>query len=326
MIFRKDFFITNGQKIEDHYRFDEKDTLGTGSFGQVVLGVQISTQIERAIKIIQKEDIEDQLNFVNEIDILKTLDHPNIIKLYETFEDQDRVFLIFELCHGGELFNAILERGHFNENEARDIFHTIMKALHHCHKSGICHRDLKPENFLLAQKGDLNSVKMIDFGLSAYFKPKHQKLPRLRESFKGSMQPQSHNPKRQPLIRHFSTFVGTNFYIAPEVLQGNYDEQCDIWSAGVVLYVLLIGYPPFRGNTEWELMIAIKNGVYDLSSRDWSYISNSAKHLISKMLCPKKRRLSAEEVLRHPWLAERERIPSNSQLQVSMLRDYMNAS
>lgn len=176
---------------------------------------------------------------------MKTLDHPNIIKLYETFEDWDHVYLVFELCKGGELFGAIIEKGHFHEAEARSVFNNILKALHHCHKNGVCHRDLKPENFLLAEKNDISSVKMIDFGLSAFFKSNKSYLKNNRnskENFRHSLIQKTINSQ---MIKKFSTLAGTSYYIAPEVIKGRYDELCDIWSAGVILYVLLVGYPPF---------------------------------------------------------------------------------
>ena len=133
LIFKKDFFVTNGKKIEQMYDFDSNDVLGLGSFGKVIVATEKGTQVERAIKVIPKETIEKKENFLNEINILKLLDHPNIVKLYATFEDKENYYLVFEICRGGELFDTIIKMGHFTENQAKNLFRSMMKSLHHCH-------------------------------------------------------------------------------------------------------------------------------------------------------------------------------------------------
>jgi len=156
--------------------------------------------------------------------------------LYETYEDERNVYLVFEVCEGGELFDRILSKGHFSENEARHLFVQMMKSLFYCHKHGICHRDLKPENFLFSTKDDQSPLKLIDFGLSKSFineneivdsKPSNSKIAGFSE-FRG---------RRKPNANVMSTKAGTPYYIAPEVMDGNYDEKCDIWSSGVLLYI-----------------------------------------------------------------------------------------
>ncbi len=168
-VFKKNFFVTSGKKIEESYEFD-KEVLGLGSFGKVVMAKNKDSGVKRAIKVIPKTNIENKNKILSEIKILKTLDHPNIVKLYETFEDDQNFYMVFEICKGGELFDTIIERGHFSEEEAKELFRHMVKALHHCHQNGICHRDLKPENFLFTEKNDLSAIKMIDFGLSIFFK------------------------------------------------------------------------------------------------------------------------------------------------------------
>lgn len=167
---------------------------------------------------------------------MRALDHPNVIKLYENFEDSRNVYLVMELCEGGELFDRIIEKGHFSEKQARTVFKNIVSAVAHCHANKICHRDLKPENFLLLNKRDDSPVIVIDFGLSHIF---HQAKP---EEKKKSMH----------------TKAGTPYYIAPEVLIGRYDESCDVWSLGVILYILLSGLPPFYGRNDAEILEMVK--------------------------------------------------------------------
>mmetsp|Transcript_16118 Transcript_16118/g.13654 ORF Transcript_16118/g.13654 Transcript_16118/m.13654 type:complete len:156 (-) Transcript_16118:463-930(-) len=154
---------------------------------------------------------------------MKKLDHPNIIKLYEIYEDARYIYLVLELCSGGELFDRITNKGSFAEAEAIEAFQQIMHAINYCHSFNITHRDLKPENFLYLNDDDESPIKVIDFGLS----------------------------KRGNTTQDvMTTRAGTPYYISPEVLQGKYDQSCDIWSAGVIMYILLCGYPPFYGNTD----------------------------------------------------------------------------
>ena len=169
---------------------------------------------------------------------MRELDHPNIIKLFETFEDSKFVYLVMELCEGGELFDKIIEKGSFTESQARNYFRQMISAVNYIHSKRICHRDLKPENFLLLDKSDNSPLKMIDFGMSVMFTDK------MLKQNGGKM--------------HMTLQVGTPYYISPEILKSNYDEGCDIWSSGVILYILLSGVPPFFGNSDAEIMNMIR--------------------------------------------------------------------
>lgn len=178
-----------------------------------------------------------------------------------------------ELCEGGELFDRITDKGCFSEAEAHEIFLQIMQALNYCHANGICHRDLKPENFLFLTKADDSPLKVIDFGLSILFEGAG---PAVKQ--KVSMK----------------TKAGTPYYISPEVLKGNYDELCDIWSAGVILYILLSGVPPFFGDTDPEILEAVQKGEYSLDIPEFKFVSDSAKDLIKQMICKPEKRLKAQ--------------------------------
>lgn len=317
MVLRKDFFITDNEKLENCYEFDEKEkVLGFGTFGKVIIGTQKNTTIKRAIKILPKTMTSKKSSLLNEINILKTLDHPNIIKLYQTFEDTDNYYLVFELCKGGELFDNILEKGHFSEDEAKKIFRNIIKALHHCHQHGICHRDLKPENFLLADKKDLSMIKMIDFGLSSFYLKSEKKKKKQKEN----------KVKKKRRRSKLTTKAGTSYYIAPEVLNGCYDEKCDIWSAGVILYILLSGYPPFGGANDWEILIKVKKGKFDFESEEWQNVSAKAKDLITNMICPTKRRFSTQEVLNHSWFHTNKKEKKAAKLDMRKLKNYVKSN
>lgn len=199
------------------------NTIGKGGFGEVKKVIHKVSQDVRAMKIIKKDQVDEQYlqTLQNEIKILKQLDHPNIVKLYEIYSDQDNIYLITEFLEGGELFDLILKTRHFNENIAARIMKQLFQAINYCHSKNIVHRDLKPENLLL-QAADKFDIKVIDFGLSRTFDANKVMCSKL----------------------------GTPFYIAPEVLKQKYNEKCDIWSCGVILYILLSGTPPFNGKND----------------------------------------------------------------------------
>ena len=263
--------------IQQNYRVVSK--LGHGSFGTVYKVYHKLTQQTRAMKIIKKDTLllqDDDHKFLKEIEILKEIDHMNIIKIYEYYEDNDNYYLITEYISGGELYDTIIKWSFFDEINAKKIFRQIISAVAYMHNENIIHRDLKPENILVdSDKGDEITIKLIDFGTSNYFE-KNKKL------------------KLQ---------VGSPYYIAPEVLEGNYNEKCDIWSCGCILYVMLVGYPPFEANSTDELLKKVKKGKYDLSGDDWEYVSLEAKDLIKRMLEKKpSERISANEILKHSWM------------------------
>ena len=282
MNFNKEtFVICTPGNMTDHYV--KVKLLGTGSFGKVFEVKNKITNNVYACKELAKRKIKSIEKFNTEITIMKKCDHPNIIKLYEIYEDDRHIDLIMEECLGGELFDRIIEhidkKQMYSEKEAANIFKQLMSAIAYCHSQGICHRDLKPENILFLNKDENSPIKIIDFGLSKIFG-------------------EYNNIKNNQM----STKVGTAYYVSPEVLQGKYDEKCDIWSAGVILYILLSGNPPFNGANDNEIYKKISLKKFDFPPKYFDNISNEAKDLISKMLCEPEQRLTAQEVLNHEWL------------------------
>ncbi|KAA3463594.1 calcium-dependent protein kinase 26-like [Gossypium australe] len=265
--------------IRDLYTLGPK--LGQGQFGTTYLCTELSTGIKYACKsiskrkLVAKEDVDDVRR---EIQIMYHLaGHKNIVTIKGTYEDSLYVHIVMELCSGGELFDRIIQRGHYTERKAAELTRIIVGVVEACHSLGVMHRDLKPENFLLVNKDDDFSLKAIDFGLSVFFKP-------------GQV---------------FTDVVGSPYYVAPEVLQKHYGPEADVWTAGVILYILLSGVPPFWGETQQGIFDAVLKGFIDFDSEPWPLISDSAKDLIRKMLCSQpSERLTAHKVLCHPWICE----------------------
>ena len=273
----KDNFISVGNRgLRDVYENIKK--LGKGSFGKVFQVRNKSTNKFYACKKISKLNM-NKAQFQKEVDILMKMDHPNIIKLYEVFESDNSIYLIMEECFGGELFDRILKRikknDLYNEKEACKIMQQVIGAIEYCHNNGIVHRDLKPENLLYANEGkeENNPIKIADFGLS-----------------------QNINYNKT-----LSSKVGTAYYVPPEILAGKYNEKCDIWSAGVILYILLSGEPPFNASNDNLIYSKIKKIDFSFPDNKWKNISKEAKDLLSKMLVKEDARLSASQVLEHPW-------------------------
>ena len=205
-----------------------------------------------------------------------------IIKLFEIFEDDTNIYLIQEYWSGGELFDQIAEKDHFDEHYAAVLFEQIIKSLLYWHKNKIWHRDLKPENFMFSMKDDANpSLKLIDFGLSRSFF-------------------QINSAGEKALLR-METKAGTAFFMAPEVIKGNYSSSWDMWSAGCILYVMLWGFPPFDGETQDEIFDWILEGEIDFSEGEWDSVSDEAKDLVSSLLTNENDRLTPRQVLKHPW-------------------------
>ena len=223
----------------------------------------------------------------NEIAVLKDLDHPNIVKMYEFLEDEKRIYIVTEICKGGELFDEILNRSKFDEADASVVMKQLLYAINYCHKKKIVHRDLKPENMLLEQDRDLEKIKVVDFGTSLSFD----------ES------------------RNLDEKLGTAYYIAPEVIKKKYNEKCDLWSCGVIMYILISGEPPFndpRADND-AIMKKVEIGKYDLSSGIWKTVSKEAKDLVKKLLTyDPSERINAEDALKHPWIADRESMKIDS--------------
>lgn len=251
--------------------------IAKGSFGVVHKAESLLNEEHKvAIKSMSKKSLKVSVEKVKlEIDTLLTLDHPNIIKCYETFEDPMNFHIVMELCTGGELFDIIPANSHMEESEALLYTRSMLMAVNHLHQVGIVHRDLKPENFLFSKSKSPGNLKLVDFGLSNKFTNKFEKL-------------------------HSS--VGTPYYIAPEVLDEEYGFKCDLWSIGVILYIMISGDIPFYSNNMSNLLNKIHIGAYNMSKNPiWNEINEETKHLVTRMLCINADdRLSAMEALMHP--------------------------
>nr|CCA26775.1 predicted protein putative [Albugo laibachii Nc14] len=271
--------ITGALRDINEFYSIEKTEIGHGSFGTVRVGTDRSTGQTVAIKTILKFQISQPDVMQSDFRILRSFDHPNIIKLYDVCEGPRHLHIITELCTGGELFDRIIARGHFSEADAATLIRKILNAVAHCHDRGICHRDLKPENCLFETNAEDADLKVIDFGLSC-----------MDNSVTGE--------------NVMKTRVGSIYYVAPEVLKGRYDKSCDLWSIGVIVYILLCGYPPFYGDTDSDVFEAVISGKFEFDTAEWSAVSDAAKEFIRSLLVvnPTKR-LTASDALRHPWLS-----------------------
>ncbi|KAH8519993.1 hypothetical protein H0E87_001444 [Populus deltoides] len=255
--------------------------LGRGQFGithlctNKVTGEQFACKTIAKRKLVNKEDVEDVRR---EVQIMHHLTgQPNIVELKGAYEDKHSVHLVMELCAGGELFDRIIAKGHYTERAAASLLRTIVQIIHTCHSMGVIHRDLKPENFLLLNKQENSPLKATDFGLSVFYKS-------------GEV---------------FKDIVGSAYYIAPEVLKRRYGPEADVWSVGVMLFILLSGVPPFWAESEHGIFNAILRGHIDFTSDPWPSISPQAKDLVRKMLTSDpKQRMTAIQVLGHPWIKE----------------------
>jgi calcium-dependent protein kinase len=260
--------------IENDYTIGE--VCGSGAFATVRKVTSKTTGQVRALKIIKKQKNQDSARMYLEVEILKKLIHPNIMQIFEFYEDKKNFYIITELCEGGELFDMIVDKGSFNEDDAAWVMKQLLSAINYIHSNNIVHRDLKPENILLDTKKN-NIIKIIDWGTARFFE-KNKKMNKVS---------------------------GTPYYIAPEVLFEKYDEKCDIWSCGVIMYILLCGYPPFNGENDNEILNRIKTGKYIFPEEEWDNVSDEAKDLIGKMLTfAPADRYSASQCLNHTWLTE----------------------
>mmetsp|Transcript_66719 Transcript_66719/g.150658 ORF Transcript_66719/g.150658 Transcript_66719/m.150658 type:complete len:518 (-) Transcript_66719:45-1598(-) len=265
--------------ITDAYVLDD-GKIGQGTFGSVRKCRQKATNAVYAVKAIPKGNVGNMGQFWQEVANMKRMDHPNIVRLYETFEDNKRIYLVMELCRGGELFHRIVKAGHFTEREAAIVMQQILRAVLYMHSHDISHRDLKPENFLFMTEDPIenNVLKVIDFGLSCHVKP-------------GAV---------------LTAMAGTASYVAPQVLARKYDKQCDLWSCGVVMYVLLCGQSPFRGKNEKEVLDKVREGRLTFQGKAWKQVSQDAKLLIQQLVkVDPKERYTSEQALAHVWIQEK---------------------
>ncbi|CAM9248184.1 unnamed protein product [Ascophyllum nodosum] len=264
---------------QKHYKLTR--VLGQGSFAMVKLAERKSDGTKWAIKIIKKTSLskEDEEGLRTEVKILEAMDHPNIVKLNQVFDCESHLYMVMELCTGGELFDRIVMKERYTENEARDCIIQVATAILYCHDNGIVHRDIKPENLLYSDFDDTTAVlKLADFGLA--------KL----------------------LTEHaiLNTACGTPGYVAPEILECRpYGKEVDMWSVGVIAYILLCGFPPFYDENNSTMFKAIKSGNFDYPSPFWDNIDPSAKDMINCLLVlDTEKRYSAGQLLQHPWLTQ----------------------
>lgn len=283
-------FITKlDTNVEDSYKIIKK--LGKGSFGSVYKVMHIKTGIIRAMKVIKKDSVrfqDDDKKFLKEIEVLIKLEHPNIIKIFEYFTDDLNYYLITEYISGGELYEGLVKMSNFNEFKCAFILNQIISAVYYLHSNNIVHRDIKPENILISNSNkDLLSIKLIDFGSCNYIKKNE----------------------------NFTLKVGSPYYIAPEVLKHDYNNKCDIWSIGVILYILLVGYPPFKAKNKNDLFNKIKTGSYSMEGPGWNRVSAQAKDLVTHMLeYDYNKRYSAEKCLNHIWIKQLEKSKESNQI------------
>ncbi|XP_056232778.1 calcium/calmodulin-dependent protein kinase (CaM kinase) II beta 1 isoform X6 [Seriola aureovittata] len=276
---------TTCTRFTDEYQLYEE--LGKGAFSVVRRCVKLCTGQEYAAKIIntKKLSARDHQKLEREARICRLLKHPNIVRLHDSISEEGFHYLLFDLVTGGELFEDIVAREYYSEADASHCIQQILEAVLHCHQMGVVHRDLKPENLLLASKCKNAAVKLADFGLAI--------------EVQGDQQA-------------WFGFAGTPGYLSPEVLRKEaYGKPVDIWACGVILYILLVGYPPFWDEDQHKLYQQIKAGAYDFPSPEWDTVTPEAKNLINQMLTinPAKR-INAQEALKHPWVCQRSTVAS----------------
>eukprot|EP00599_Poterioochromonas_sp_BG-1_P005139 CAMPEP_0173154120 /NCGR_PEP_ID=MMETSP1105-20130129/13288_1 /TAXON_ID=2985 /ORGANISM="Ochromonas sp., Strain BG-1" /LENGTH=399 /DNA_ID=CAMNT_0014070229 /DNA_START=350 /DNA_END=1549 /DNA_ORIENTATION=+ len=269
--------------------------LGSGAFSVVKLAMHLETGQKAAVKIVSKKKLsdEDYQALMMEIQILSELDHPHIIKLFETYDEGTDFYIVTELVAGGELFDRIVAKAHYTEKEARDLIKIMLETMAYMHKMGIVHRDLKPENLLLCSETDDSDIKIADFGFA----------------------------KRVKDLSPKETACGTPGYVAPEILRGDkYGAEVDVWSMGVICYVLLAGYPPFYDEDQKRLFKKIKEGRYHFHEDYWGNVSPEAIHMIQQMLCvDQSKRWTSEQLLSHPWIVMGDETLQAKDLQQSIV-------
>lgn len=265
-------------KFNDQYKLGKE--LGSGAFSVVKEASKKPTGDSYAVKIVTKSKLtaEDEAALKDEIQVLQELNHPNIIRLYEVFNEKEFYYLVTEKMSGGELFDRIVQKSYYNEKEARDTCVILFRAMSYCHSKQVAHRDLKPENLLLLSADSDSNIKIADFGFA-----------------KKCTRPAS-----------LTTQCGTPGYVAPEILEGTpYDTQVDLWSLGVIVYILLGGYPPFIEQNQRDLFRKIRKGQYEFHEEYWGQVSKEAKSLIASLLTVNPtERVTADVALRHEWVKQ----------------------
>lgn len=273
------FIVDNKGAITDFYDIDKKKK-GEGSYGAVYAAKNKTSGAAVAVKSMAKSAVKNLEKLKQETTLMRMMDHPNIVKLFESFEDFRNIYLVMELCLGGELFERIVEAGHFKEVDAAMLMNQMFQVIHYMHENKVVHRDLKPENFLFSTKEPIkkSTLKIIDFGLSKKFED-------------GQV---------------LSTKAGTPYYVSPQVLAGKYDKACDLWSSGVIMFVLLCGYPPFHGDTDQVVLSKVRAGHFCFKASDWKGISDDAKNLVRMLLkIDPRERITAQQAMNHAWVTRK---------------------
>jgi calcium-dependent protein kinase len=271
---KSDFINMKTKSLFEDY--DVREKLGEGAYGCVYKAYHKKTKMIRAVKAIKRK-LVDETAFNMEIAILKNVDHPNIIRIFECFYDSNYYYMIVEYCSGGDLYDYIKRQRNFSEKKAASILSQLLSAINHLHSKKIIHRDLKPENIVFIETNNNEIfIKLIDFGTSIYI-------------------------KNEQLTQE----LGTIYYIAPEVFRNNYNTKADIWSCGIILYTMLCGHPPFRGSKEEEIKTKILKGALEFPAREWSKVSKEAMFFVNELLTydPYKRP-NAEKSLKNAWMVK----------------------
>lgn len=273
---KKELERNKGKDFESLYSIGK--LVGHGAFAKVSVCEHIQTKTQYAAKVVLKnqDDPEKQRDgIIKEIAIMNMLqDHPNTVKLIDVYDQVDTYVLVMEYCSGGELFDQIISKGHFSEKDAAEKMQSLLSFISYAHLKNIIHRDLKPENILLSNKSPTAALKVIDFGTSDFCVPGQ----RLSQKF------------------------GTPYYVAPEVLRKDYDKSADIWSSGVIMYILLCGYPPFGGKTDNKILQRVEKGMFSFEGREWEVVTEAAKDMVTQMLVMDfSKRATASSLLHHRW-------------------------
>ena len=303
------------EPLEKNYEILKK--VGEGGFSCVYKARHRLTKIYRSIKIIEKSKYSKnrQKNLKNEIEILKKLDHPHIIKIFEYYENSEKIFIISEFLTGGDLFQKIKNIKVFSEKIASFYIKQILSALSYLHKKNIAHLDLKPENIMFCnKKKNVSVLKIIDFGISQNSNPeKKKKLNFFKKLFSKKKTKKPENPKIEDITQNLqksknsekkekNKILGSPYYISPESLHGEYSTKNDIWSLGVIMYIMLCGYPPFNEKSISKIIKKIKIGVFEFNKNDFGNISSEGKMMIRKMLSyDANKRPCAEKLLKNIW-------------------------
>ena len=280
--------LIEGDASDFFVNYEVNEELGKGKFSVVNRCTLRRSKLSYAVKMVKTTQLNNKDNkFVKqEIDILRQLNHKNIVRLHEVYLDLSQTFLVLDFLSGGELFDDIIDRSHYTETDASICIQQVLEAVSHCHDSGIVHRDLKPENLLLASKSKNALIKLADFGIAVQLKGAN---------------------------KAWFGFAGTPGYLSPEVIQReDYGRGIDIWACGVILYILLCGYPPFSNEDQRDLFRSITECRYEFHPQEWDTVTPKAKELIENMLhINQNKRPSAEKLLTHPWIRERSETASN---------------